>query len=331
MFGFIDLENLQPNRVSSDFASYSMLLYAPPGFGKTTELNELYKGRALFLAHEKGYKLIPGISAAPVGSYAGLLDIVMQLESNENLKEKWDVVVIDTVDKFAGLCERTILKDKNKEWLGDAGAHGKAYKILDFKFEDIVKRIQDAGYGVVYISHAKEVEETDRETGQKYKRYTPSLPDRLLKSITGEVDFVFFGYKQGEDRYIGTRDNKYFFAKSRMGKYAALPAKIEFSAEKLQEEFDNAIEKLNSKTEFVTKERVKQSISDDKFDFETLKEEVTTLCRSLTEQGKGQKAKSIVEKTLGVDENGAQITIGKLAPHQAETLAIIKMELNKLK
>lgn len=329
MFGFIDLENLQPNRVSSDFASYSMLLYAPPGFGKTTELNELYKGRALFLAHEKGYKLIPGISAAPVGSYAGLLDIVMQLESNENLKEKWDVVVIDTVDKFAGLCERTILKDKNKEWLGDAGAHGKAYKILDFKFEDIVKRIQDAGYGVVYISHAKEVEET--ENGQKYKRYVPSLPDRLLKSITGEVDFVFFGYKQGEDRFIGTRDNKYFFAKSRMGKHAALPSKIEFSAEKLQEEFDKAIEQLNTKTEFVTTERVKQSITDDKFDFESLKEEVTTLCKTLTGDGKGQEAKSIVEKILGVDENGVQITIGKLAPHQAETLVIIKMELSKLK
>lgn len=331
MFGFIDLENLQPNRVSSDFASYSMLLYAPPGFGKTTELNELYKGRALFLAHEKGYKLIPGISAAPVGSYAGLLDIVMQLETNENLKEKWDVVVIDTVDKFAGLCERTILKDKNKEWLGDAGAHGKAYKILDFKFEDIVKRIQDAGYGVVYISHAKEVEETDRDTGQKYKKFVPSLPDRLLKAITGEVDFVFFGYKQGEDRYIGTRDNKYFFAKSRIGKYVSLPAKIEFSADKLKEEFDNAIEKLNSKTEFVTTERIKQSITDDKFDYATLKKEVTDLCKALTEEGKGQVAKSLVEKTLGVDENGVQITIGKLAPHQAETLAILKMELNKLK
>lgn len=331
MFGFIDLESLQPNRVSSDFASYSMLLYAPPGFGKTTELNELYKGRALFLAHEKGYKLIPGISAAPVGSYAGLLDIVMQLETNENLKERWDVVVIDTVDKFAGLCERTILKDKNKEWLGDAGAHGKAYKILDFKFEDIVKRIQDAGYGVVYISHAKEVEETDRDTGQKYKKFIPSLPDRLLKAITGEVDFVFFGYKQGEDRYIGTRDNKYFFAKSRMGKYVSLPPKIEFSADKLQEEFDNAIEKLNSKTEFVTTERIKQSITDDKFDYTTLKQEVTDLCKALTEQGKGQVAKSLVEKILGVDENGVQITIGKLAPHQAETLAILKMELNKLK
>lgn len=330
MFGFINLEELQPNRVSSNFASYSMLMYAPPGFGKTTELNELYKGRALFLAHEKGYKLIPGIMAVPVGSYAGLLDIVMQLETNESLKEKWDVVVIDTVDKFAGLCERTILKDKNKEWLGDAGTHGKAYKVLDFKFEDIVKRIQDAGYGVVYISHAKEVEETDKDTGQKYKRYVPSLPDRLLKTITGEVDFVFFGYKQGEDRYIGTRDNKYFFAKSRMGKYAALPPKIEFSADKLQEEFDKAIEKLNTKTEFVTSERVKQSITDDKFDFDSLKKEVTDLCKFLTEKGKGQEAKSLVERILGLDENGAQITIGKLAPHQGETLAILKIELSKL-
>ena len=330
MFGFIDLENLQPNKVSSDFASYSMLLYAPPGFGKTTELNELYKGRALFLAHEKGYKLIPGITAAPVGSYARLLDIVMQLETNESLKEKWDVVVLDTVDKFASLCERTILKDKNKEWLGDAGAHGKAYKILDFKFEDIVKRIQDAGYGVVYISHAKEVEETDRDTGQKYIKYVPSLPDRLLKSIKGEVDFVFFGYKQGEERYIGTRDNKYYFAKSRMGKYAALPPKIEFSAESLQREFDNAIEKLNSKTEYVTSERVSQSITEDKLDFVQLKKEVTELCKSLTEKGKGQDAKSLVERTLGVDENGVQITIGKLAPHQGETLAILKMELTKM-
>lgn len=331
MFGFIDLESLEPNRVSSDFASYSMLMYAPPGFGKTTELNELYKGRALFLAHEKGYKLIPGIMAAPIGSYAALLDLVMQLETNDSLHDKWDVVVIDTVDKFAGLCERTILKDKNKEWLGDAGAHGKAYKVLDFKFEDIIKRIQDAGYGVVYISHAKEVEQTDKDNGQKYKKYVPSLPDRLYKQITGEVDFVFFGYKQGEDRYIGTRDNKYFFAKSRMGKYATLPAKIEFDAKALQEEFDKAIEKLNEKTEFVTTERIQQSIKEDKFDFNTLKDEVTNLCKSLTEAGKGKEAKSLVERILGLDENGTQITIGKLAPHQGETLAILKMELNKLK
>lgn len=331
MFGFIDLENLQPNKVSSDFASYSMLMYAPPGFGKTTELNELYKGRALFLAHEKGYKLIPGIMAAPIGSYAALLDIVTQLEMNDSLHDKWDVVVLDTVDKFAGLCERTILKDKNKEWLGDAGAHGKAYKILDFKFEDIVKRIQDAGYGIVYISHAKEVEETDRDTGQKYKKFVPSLPDRLLKQITGEVDFVFFGFKQGEERFIGTRDNKYFYAKSRMGKYTALPGKIEFEAEKLQEEFDKAIGKLNEKTEFVTSERVQQSITDDKFDFNALRDEVTGLCKALTEDGKGKEAKSLVERILGLDENGTQITIGKLAPHQGETLAILKMELNRLK
>lgn len=331
MFGFIDLENLQPNKVSSDFASYSMLMYAPPGFGKTTELNELYKGRALFLAHEKGYKLIPGIMAAPIGSYAALLDIVTQLEMNDSLHDKWDVVVLDTVDKFAGLCERTILKDKNKEWLGDAGAHGKAYKILDFKFEDIVKRIQDAGYGIVYISHAKEVEETDRDTGQKYKKFVPSLPDRLLKQITGEVDFVFFGFKQGEERFIGTRDNKYFYAKSRMGKYTALPGKIEFEAGKLQEEFDKAIGKLNEKTEFVTSERVQQSITDDKFDFNALRDEVTGLCKALTEDGKGKEAKSLVERILGLDENGTQITIGKLAPHQGETLAILKMELNRLK
>lgn len=331
MFGFIDLENLQPNKVSSDFASYSMLMYAPPGFGKTTELNELYKGRALFLAHEKGYKLIPGIMAAPIGSYAALLDIVTQLEMNDSLHDKWDVVVLDTVDKFAGLCERTILKDKNKEWLGDAGAHGKAYKILDFKFEDIVKRIQDAGYGIVYISHAKEVEETDRDTGQKYKKFVPSLPDRLLKQITGEVDFVFFGFKQGEERFIGTRDNKYFYAKSRMGKYTALPGKIEFEAGKLQEEFDKAIGKLNEKTEFVTSERVQQSITDDKFDFNALRDEVTGLCKALTEDGKGKEAKSLVERVLGLDENGTQITIGKLAPHQGETLAILKMELNRLK
>ena len=145
-----------------------------------------------------------------------------------------------------------------------------------------------------------------------------------------EVDFVFFGYKQGEERYIGTRDNKYYFAKSRMGKYAALPPKIEFSAESLQREFDNAIEKLNSKTEYVTSERVSQSISEDKFDFAQLKKDVTELCKSLTEKGKGQDAKSLVERTLGVDENGVQITIGKLAPHQGETLAILKMELTKM-
>ncbi|MEI2419262.1 hypothetical protein V6O07_03230, partial [Arthrospira platensis SPKY2] len=65
--------------------------------------------------------------------------------------------------------------------------------------------------------------------------------------------------------------------------------------------------------------------------FNALRDEVTGLCKALTEDGKGKEAKSLVERILGLDENGTQITIGKLAPHQGETLAILKMELNRLK
>ena len=69
----------------------------------------------------------------------------------------------------------------------------------------------------------------------------------------------------------------------------------------------------------------------DKVKIKTPKEVVEEgLNRTKKLEIEGQDAKSLVERTLGVDENGVQITIGKLAPHQGETLAILKMELTKM-
>jgi len=49
----LDLVNIKRTRVSSVPLSYSMLLYAPTKFGKTTFVNELFGERLLNIMTEK--------------------------------------------------------------------------------------------------------------------------------------------------------------------------------------------------------------------------------------------------------------------------------------
>ena len=99
----VDLLNIEPHKVSRDMRGYTVFLYGQPKSGKTTTATKF--PRHLLLAFEKGYNAIPGAMAQPINSWSEFRKVLTQLK-NPKIKEKFETIIIDTVDIAYGYCEK---------------------------------------------------------------------------------------------------------------------------------------------------------------------------------------------------------------------------------
>lgn len=112
----IDLLSIQPQVISRDLRSKYILLAGEPKIGKTEFITLAPK--ALVLAFEVGTNARPGAMVQKVTSWSDFKIILRQLESSE-VKEKFDVIGIDTVGIAYNLCEQFICAQNGVQKIGD--------------------------------------------------------------------------------------------------------------------------------------------------------------------------------------------------------------------
>lgn len=119
---------------------------------------------ALLLAFEKGYNALPGIMAQDVTTWVEMRQIFKELKKPE-VQAVYKTIVVDTVDIAASCCEKYICNQNGIDALGDLG-FGKGWLAFKKEFEDIFRGITQMGYAVFFISHDKEIQETDENNNQ---------------------------------------------------------------------------------------------------------------------------------------------------------------------
>lgn len=323
----VNLLELEGNKVSTDFNSYSLLLYGVPKIGKTELITNLYdKEKTLILAFEAGTKNIPGVKYVAIDSYSTLMNYVNQLK-NPKVREKFDTIVFDTLDKFAFVCKKYVLDNYGKDTLGDAKSHGGAYEIFDAKALAAILPLQGMDYNLAYISHSDSVEKTDL-SGNKYNRFIIKAPKRIANLVKPEVDYIWFGYRlENNERVIYTRETAYFEAGSRVGQ---MPPELPWDAKKIKEIFAENVAK-DVDDNYITEEKVSQSVAyKEKVSFEEIMNEIKTLGNELFNNGKQNECNEILARELGTDDNGNQRTLDKCTATQIPVLEVILQQLKSL-
>lgn len=201
-----------------------MLLYGIPKIGKSTFASKFKK--ALFLACESGHKGLK-ICKLNITSWQDFLEAVDTLLELDDDDRKFKLIVIDTVSNLFKYCQDYVCKKNKIEHVSDK-KWGKGWDLLQQEFERPIMQLSMSNYGIMFISHAKEVEISTRRGN--YSKVAPDLPNQCRKIINPLVDII--GYADMDDgggdekRIIHFAPSKYITAGDRTG---LLPTKMDLN------------------------------------------------------------------------------------------------------
>lgn len=318
----VNLLDLEKKGVSKKLKDYSMLIVGESGIGKSELALDIYgKDRTLALAFEDSYKGIAGAYAVNVNSYSELMAYVSQLE-NPAMKEKFDTIIIDTLYLLDHCIEKSIVDSYGVELLSDALEYNKAYKIVDTKFLNVLKRLQRAGYTLCYIAHPKT--EKKKINGKEIVSYKAKVSNRVEDLLLSELDIRLFCFiDENGQRKIATKKNVYYDARCRV---AEMPAILDFDAEVLRKAFESAIFEKADKGEKII-EQIEESNEKERTYEEDMAYLKDVLYPKIEGADKLSESSRIITSILGRDNNGKPRTLKDITPAMKGAVDTLIVEL----
>lgn len=317
-----NLLDLKPNKVSVDLTQYSTVWMGDTGIGKTTTLMKFLKElepdkEPFFLEFEDRFQNIPGIMAVKIDTMSDFKSVIGQLR-NPALKEKFSCIVIDTLDKYEEFCERYVLENRDAEILKDVGAFGEG----SLRFKSALRNIgviQSLGYTVHFIAqstHSKDFDTKKESDALKLNKNTFSY----CREAAFLVGYMYTDNK-GERYITFKKSDKYPDLKDTFG----LPEKI--NVKDLKSVWTKAVEDLGG--DFTTNEKTIDKTAPVE-NFETIKAKGVELGGLLASNGHLAEATAVLQRNLGLDDNGNVKMFDSLRDTQLDLTKVIVMELEEL-
>ena len=181
--------NLEPHEPNLDPNAYVWFLYGREGIGKTVTLAgwpDIY-----IIATEPGAKGLRWYGEE-VGDWEAFVSVVTALEKSPG---EFKTVGIDTVDLAYQMALRHTCDRLNIAYPGTSSTgkedYGKSWNQVYTAFTEEINRIARTGRGLVFTSHAKEVDLVNR-LGSKYTRVVPTITGQARRVVDAMVDIGLY-------------------------------------------------------------------------------------------------------------------------------------------
>lgn len=336
----INLLNIKPHQVSRDMRGYSIFFYGEPKSGKTTIATKF--PRHLLLAFEKGYNAIPGAMAQPINSWSEFKKVLRQLK-NEEVKQQFETIIIDTADIAYDYCEKYICSNIKR---ADGGVgvdsvadvpYGKGYGLVGKEFDDSLRSIVQMDYGLVVISHATDKTFTD-EQGHDYNQIVPTLDRRARNIVSRMCDIIGYSRTVTDDK--GNESTKLFIRGTQRyvagSRFKYTPDYIDFNYNSLVEAIGEAIDKQMKEDgkEYFTDTRQNVYIDTSKeLNFDALYKEVNDIISNIVSNHTDEQIQTywmpriteITDRYLGKGNK-----IANCSREQVEALSLVLDDLKEI-
>jgi Cdc6-like AAA superfamily ATPase len=167
-----------------------VLIYGPPGLGKTTLPSEWPD--PVFLQAEDGTP--SGLELASFGKLRSYDEIIDGVEALYEEKHDRQTVVLDSLDRVEPMVWAKLCTVRGWETI-EAPGYGKGYAEADYYWRALIDGLNalryERGMSVGYIAHSTVVTVDDPMT-QSYSRFDIRLHKRAIGIFQDEVDAILF-------------------------------------------------------------------------------------------------------------------------------------------
>ena len=319
----IDILNIEPTKVSRDLQGKYILLYGPAKCGKTTFASQMEDN--LLIAFEKGYNALFNIKAVDINKWATFKQVIRQLEQEE-ARQMYKTVTIDTVSIAYTMCEEYICKQQSVTKIGDI-PYGGGYSIVEKEFQSCLRQITQMGYGLVLIAHSTpRIEKTP--DGSEIEIVSPDIPKRGYKVINQLVDII--GYidvtwnPEGKsERVLYTRKTPRIMAGSRF-KYLA--PTVPFSYKELTKAIAEAVDREAKEVGGILVDHQEEEIPEEKSFMEIREEARREWDRIIS----NDKNNIVVLNKIITNTFGQPIRLSEITENQKDLFEIVLAEMKEL-
>lgn len=317
----------------------------------TTFVHKLYGNRVLHVMTEKRYKALAGADVQYVSNWGEYLQVLAQLRKKE-VKERYDVISIDTIDNLVPMLEKYVASKYSESAIGErSDIWGADWTDAKTMWRDGMQMIERLGFVPAFVSHSIQntiqvpkssilesekdeltqfTEGTDKKTGQSYLeflQYQPDIKGKYLAVINNMVDNILYidstvDTQGREHRVIHLRGTLQYQAGST---FKDIEPIIPLSPEAYTQAITDAVNKIDNKD----KTDVRQAdadTSDTKLDFDSLMKEAQVIGTALFKAEHGDKVNAIVEKVFGKEHK-----LNEATKEQVELVDLVVSQLKEVK
>lgn len=201
----IDLLNLEEDEVSYGLKGIKILIYGKNTLGKTPQAMKFPK--PLLIMGESGGSALKGFKQS-VNKKKDFVDIVLQLTNEktlEQMQEKFQTIVIDTVEDIIELYETALAKEFGVRDVGEIQKLQKGnpngYSVYRKEFKQHINMLTNCGYTVIFIAHEETVQIERNGVEVDFIQPKGSKGDKSASRFIRDLcDFRFYIKSNGIDK-----------------------------------------------------------------------------------------------------------------------------------